>query len=246
LTAWLQASHGWRDTYLSYGIVQLAVCMPLHLGLGAGAPAVTRVGPARGHTLAEAVRHPAFWTLALAFAANTCVFSALAVHLIPLFERLGLARETAVLLAALIGPMQVAGRVGEMAFARHTAPQTVGKVTFALLPAGLAVIALGGAQAWAVAAFCVLYGLSNGVLTILRGSLPRALFGRDHYGAIAGAMAGPALLSKAAGPLIAAALLGRADGPALLLAALLAMSLASLAFYLRAVAPDKTFDKRPA
>lgn len=246
LTAWLQASHGWRDTYLLYGIVQLAVCMPLHLGLGAGAPAVARVGPARGHTLAEAVRHPAFWTLALAFAANTCVFSALAVHLIPLFERLGQARETAVLLAALIGPMQVAGRVGEMAFARHTAPQTVGKVTFALLPAALAVIALGGAQAWAVAAFCVLYGLSNGILTILRGSLPRALFGRDHYGAIAGAMAGPALLSKAAGPLIAAALLGRADGPALLLAALLAMSLASLAFYLRAVAPDKTFDKRPA
>ena len=46
--------------------------------------------------------------------------------------------------------------------------------------------------------------------------------------------------------MIAAALLGRADGPALLLAVLLAMSLASLACYLRAVAPDKTFDKRPA
>ena len=249
LTGWLDASYGWRDTYLWYGIAQLAVCMPLHLCLGADAArngAQRHAGAVRGHTLAQAIRHPAFWTLALAFAANTCVFSALAVHLIPLFERLGQARETAVLLAALIGPMQVAGRVGEMAFARNTAPQTVGKVTFALLPAALAVIALGGAQVWAVAAFCVLYGLSNGILTILRGSLPRALFGRDHYGAIAGAMAGPALLSKAAGPLIGAALLGRAGGPALLLAALLAMSLASLAFYLRAVAPDKTFDKHPA
>jgi MFS family permease len=249
LTAWLQASYGWRDTYLWYGIAQLAVCLPLHLCLGADAPragAQRHAGAARGHTLAEAVRHPAFWTLALAFAANTFVFSAMAVHLIPLFERLGQTKGTAVLLAALIGPMQVAGRVGEMACAPHTAPQTVGKLTFALLPAALAVIALGGAQAWAVAVFCVLYGVSNGILTILRGSLPRALFGRDHYGAIAGAMAGPALLSKATGPLIAAALLGRADGPALLLAVLLAMSLASLALYLRAVAPDKTFDKRPA
>ena len=62
----------------------------------------------------------------------------MAVHLIPLFERLGQARGTAVLLAALIGPMQVAGRVGEMAFAQHTAPQTTGKLTFALLPAALA------------------------------------------------------------------------------------------------------------
>jgi len=246
LTAWLHASYGWRDTYLWYGVVQLVVCMPLHLCLGTGAPVVPRIGPARGHTLAEAVRHPAFWTLALAFAVNAFVFSAVAVHLIPLLERLGQARDAAVLLAALIGPMQVAGRVGEMACARHAAPQTVGKFTFAMLPAALAIIALDGARTWSVAMFCVLYGLSNGILTILRGSLPRALFGRDHYGAIAGAMAGPALLSKAAGPSIAAALLGRADGPALLLAVLLAMSLASLAFYLRAVAPDKSFDKRPA
>jgi MFS family permease len=252
LTAWLEAFYGWRATYLGYGIVQLAVCMPLHLCLGADVPRARpqrHAGPARGHTLAQAVRHPGFWTLALAFAANTFVFSAMAVHLIPLFERLGQAKGTAVLLAALIGPMQVAGRVGEMAFARHTAPQTVGKLTFALLPAALAVVALGGAHAWSVVAFCVLYGLSNGILTILRGSLPRALFGREHYGAIAGAMAGPALLSKAAGPLIAATLLRRDDGPALLLSVLLAMSIASLALYLRAVGvgarPEETFDKRP-
>ncbi|SDE33348.1 Predicted arabinose efflux permease, MFS family [Massilia sp. PDC64] len=252
LTAWIEASFGWRDTYLWYGIVQLAVCMPLHLCLGADSSRTRpqqHAGSPRGQTLAQAVRHPAFWTLALAFAANTFVFSAMAVHLIPLFERLGQARGTAVLLAALIGPMQVAGRVGEMAFARHTAPQTVGRLTFAMLPAALAVMALGGAQAWSLAAFCVLYGLSNGILTILRGSLPRALFGRDHYGAIAGAMAGPALLSKAAGPLIAAALLRRADGAALLLSVLLAMSIVSLALYLRAVGvgarPEETFDKRP-
>ena len=252
LTAWLEVSYGWRATYLSYAIVQLAVCLPLHLCLGADVPRAgppRHAGPTRGHTLAQAVQHPAFWTLALAFAANTFVFSAMAVHLIPLFERLGQAKGTAVLLAALIGPMQVAGRVGEMAFARHTAPQTVGRLTFALLPAALAIIALGGARAGSLAAFCVLYGLSNGILTILRGSLPRALFGRDHYGAIAGAMAGPALLSKAAGPLIAAALLRRADGPALLLPVLLAVSIASLALYLRAVGlgarPEETFDKRP-
>jgi MFS family permease len=254
LTARLEASYGWRDTCLWFGIVQLAVCMPLHLCLGADVSRNVRLahaGPARGHTLTQAIRHPAFWTLALAFAANTFVFSATAVHLIALFERLGQAQGTAVLLAALIGPMQVAGRVGEMAFARYTGPQTVGKLAFAMLPAGLAVIMLGGARAWSVAIFCVLYGLSNGILTILRGSLPRALFGREHYGAIAGAMAAPALLSKAAGPLIAAALLRRADGPMALLSVLLVMSIASLAFYLRAVGtgdrsrPDKTFDKRP-
>lgn len=251
LTAKLHTVLGWRDTYLWYGVAQLVVCMPLHLWLGSD-PLRRQgdaVGKRRGHTLAQALRHPAFWTLALAFSANTFIFSAMAAHLIPLLEHLGQSPATAVLLAALIGPMQVTGRVAEMTLARNMPPQTVGKLTFAMLPAALLVLALPGAQGWAVALFCVLYGLSNGILTIVRGSLPQALFGREHYGAIAGAMAGPALLSKAAGPLVGAAILGRGAGPVLLLSVLLAMSLASLVFYRRAIAAGaqphcaRTFDK---
>jgi predicted MFS family arabinose efflux permease len=229
--------------------------MPLHLWLGAD-PVRDRhresSGPRRDHTLAEALRHPAFWVLALAFSANTFIFSAMAVHLIPLLERLGQSAATAVLLAALIGPMQVLGRVGEMTLARETPPQTVGKLTFAMLPAALLVLALFGSRSWAAALFCVLYGLSNGILTIVRGSIPQALFGRQNYGAIAGAMAGPSLLSKAAGPLLAAAILRMAGGPKVLLFVLLAMSIASFAFYLRAVtgrprAPGvEDFDKTAA
>lgn len=251
LTAKLHAALGWRDTYLWYAIVQLVVCMPLHLWLG-GDPVRRKSGAAgqhRSHTLAQALRHPAFWALALAFSANTFIFSAMAVHLIPLLQHLGQSPATAVLLAALIGPMQVAGRVAEMTLARNTPPQAVGKLTFAMLPAALLVLVLSGAQGWAVALFCVLYGLSNGILTIVRGSLPQALFGREHYGAIAGAMAGPALLSKAAGPLAAAAILGHDAGPGLLLPVLLAVSIASLVFYWRALAAGaqphcaRAFDK---
>jgi MFS family permease len=255
LTAKLHAMVGWRDTYLWYGVAQFVVCMPLHLWLGADPGrniAKSPVGARRSHTLGEALRHPAFWTLALAFSANTFIFSAMAVHLIPLLERLGQSATVAVLLAALIGPMQVAGRVGEMTLARNTPPQTVGKLTFTMLPAALLVLVLFGSQAWTAAVFCVLYGLSNGILTIVRGSIPQALFGRENYGAIAGAMAGPSLLSKAAGPFVAAALLRHDGGPTVLLSVLLAVSIASLAFYLRAVAaewlpqPAKAFDKGSA
>lgn len=254
LTAKLHALLGWRDTYLLYGLAQLLVCLPLHLRLGGDPPRANdgAGGARRSSTLAQALRHRAFWALALAFSANTFVFSAMAVHLIPLFERLGQAPAAAVLLAALVGPMQVAGRAGEMALARRTAPQTVGRLSFAMLPAALLVLGLAGAQGWAAALFCVLYGLSNGVLTILRGSLPQALFGRAHYGAIAGAMAGPSLLSKAAGPFAAAAILGHEGGPMVLVWTLLAVSIASLACYLWAVsaacAPEsaEAFDKRTA
>ncbi len=255
LTAKLDATLGWRATYLWYGLAQLAVCLPLHLWLGADAarPAsVGRTGARGNYTLAQAIRHPAFWTLALAFSTNTFIFSAMAVHLIPLLERQGLAASTAILLAALIGPMQVAGRAGEMMFARRATPQAVGRLTFAMLPAALLALTIGGGQAWAAALFCALYGLSNGILTIVRGSLPQALFGRENYGAIAGAMAGPSLLAKAAGPFVAAAVMTRGGGTTAMLSVLLAMSIASFAFYLRAVrtdggaVPAKVFDKNAA
>lgn len=237
LTSWLDARLGWRATYLWYAGVQALLCFPLHLLLGRGGASSGRVraGGVKGHTLAQAVRQPVFWTLALAFSANTFVFSAMAAHLIPLLRQLGVAAGTAVLLAALIGPMQVAGRLCEMAFARTVTPQSVGKLTFATLPAALLLLYLGGSQASTAAAFCILYGLSNGILTIVRGTLPQALFGSEHYGAIAGAMAAPSLLSKAAGPLLAAVFLHASGTPSRLVLVMFAIAVISFAFYLAAV-----------
>ena len=237
LTYALDAHIGWRATFLAYAALQLLVCLPLHLGLGPDAPhQPLAAGVARdSHTLAEAVRHPAFWKLALAFAVNFFIFSALAIHLIPLLRALGHAAGTAVLLAALVGPMQVAGRIGERTLARDAPPQVVGRYVFATLPFGLLALALFGSQAWAVALSCALYGMSNGVLTIVRGTLPRVMFGPRHYGAITGAMAAPALLAKAAGPIIGAAILSRASGAMLLPLVLFGYALASLLLYLSAV-----------
>lgn len=237
LTLKLNLALGWRDTYFWYGVVQLVLCLPLHLLLGRDqerAPVHASAG-ARDSTLAEALRHGAFWKLALAFSANSFIFSALSVHLIPLLRDFGHSVAFAVLISTLIGPMQVAGRIGERTLARNAAPQTVGKFTFAALPAALLVLLLMGAQAWAAAVFCILYGLSNGILTIVRGTIPQALFGRSNYGAISGAMAGPSLLAKAAGPLLAASILRAYPAPLVLLTVLLAVSLVSLLFYLGAI-----------
>ena len=243
LTQQLDQLLGWRDTYALYGALQIAVCLPLHLLLAGRSPAPA-AGPAsaataaaqaeRSHTLHEALRHPAFWKLALAFAANSFIFSAMSVQLIPMFVQFGHAPALAVALAALVGPMQVAGRVGEMTLGRHALPQTIGKFTFAALPAALLVLLMFGASQWALALYCTLYGLSNGILTIVKGTLPAALFGRKNYGAIAGALAGPSLVARAAGPLAVAAIIARAPAPAVLLTVLLGFSLVSLASYLAA------------
>ncbi len=236
LTLKLNALVGWRDTYLIYASMQLLLCAPLHALLPAARePVVKQTNAKASYTLAEAIRHPIFWRLAAAFAANSFVFSALTVHLIPLMHRMGHSLNTAVLFAAFIGPMQVAGRVGEMVFAKWVKPQMVGKLIFTLLPLALAMLLFMGSSEWAAAGFCLLYGVSNGIMTIVRGTLPAALFGTENYGAISGALAGPALLFKAAGPLCIAWIIGTNGNPSAMLAVLLILSIVSLAFYLAAI-----------
>jgi hypothetical protein len=110
----------------------------------------------------------------------------------------------------------------------------VGIYTFATLPVALFAIAAYGDHAYGVGTFCVLYGLSNGVLTILRGTLPAAMFGRKNYGAISGALAAPALLAKASGPLVVAVALDHA-GAYQVLVPIAAMSVVSLAVFTRAI-----------
>jgi predicted MFS family arabinose efflux permease len=248
LTQAINGAIGWRDTYFWYGCVQLAVCLPLHLLLGRDGPAPPRPPSAeqRDHTLAEALRHAAFWKLALAFAANQFIFSALSVHLIPLLQDFGHTASLAVLMASLIGPMQVLGRIGERTLAKNTAPQTVGLFTCASLPAAVLALVLFGSQLWAVALFCVLYGMSNGIFTIVRGTIPQAMFGRRNYGAISGALAGPSLLAKAAAPLVAAAVLHGHAAPTGLMWMLLAVALASLGYYASAVRPGRRSEAAPA
>ena len=237
LTLYLSNTLGWRGAYFWFGMAQLLVCLPLHLFLGPDDSLQRRAtgSTTRSLTLDEALRLASFWKLAMAFAANMFTFSALSVHLIPLLTTFGHPLTFAVFVAALIGPMQVVGRIGERTVARNMLPQTIGMATFAALPAALAILLISGTQAWAVAGFCILYGLSNGILTIVRGTIPQALYGRENYGAISGAMAGPSLLSKAAGPLVAAAIL-RSGSTWLLLLVLLIVSVTSLLFYLAAIA----------
>lgn len=157
LTLKLNGLIGWRDTYLIYGAMQLVLCAPLHALLTAGGrPASTPLPaaqPKRDYSLRDAVRHPAFWKLALAFSANSFVFSALSVHLIPLLHQFGHALTTAVWMATLIGPMQVAGRIGEMTFGSRALPQTVGKLIFSALPVALLALLLLGRQQIAAAVF---------------------------------------------------------------------------------------------
>lgn len=238
LTLQLNTALGWRDTYLVYGLLQLLLCLPMHLTLDRiRAPRVpaTPTGHQADFTLRQAVRHPMFWLLGLALALNQFIFSGLSVHLIAIFQQFGHSMTSVVIMSSLIGPMLVAGRVLEMTIARKVGADTLGKVCFAMLPAAMLLVICLGHDQLAMGLFCVIYGLATGILTIVRGTVPQLMFGARNYGAIAGALAAPSLLTKAAGPLVMAAAIGSHANPAGLFGMLLAVSVISLLFYLLAL-----------
>ncbi len=74
------------------------------------------------------------------------------------------------------------------------------------LPVSLAIFALAD-QTAALLLFALLFGVANGLVTIVRGSLVPEYFGRRHVGRISGAMTAISLMARASAPLLTAWLL---------------------------------------
>jgi predicted MFS family arabinose efflux permease len=199
----LQDAFGWRATLGSYAVLHLVLCLPLHLAF------LPRVDPDDALTPAFAGTNPIpmshgsarvyFW-LALALALASFLAAAMSAHMIGLLTVSGLSAGEAVLTGALIGPMQVAGRIVELAFARRFRPIAVGTFAFALLAASLAVFTQVSGRLGPACVFAALYGWSNGVLTIVRSVVPGELLGPRDYGALLGRLAFPQLVGRAAAP----------------------------------------------
>jgi sugar phosphate permease len=81
-------------------------------------------------------------------------------------------------------------------------------------------------------AFTLLMGASQGVITIVRGAMPLALFGAGGYGAVLGFIATPILVVNAAAPSLFALLVDRWGWQAAQLALLACASASCLAMEL--------------
>jgi hypothetical protein len=138
--------------------------------------------------------------LAFVFAAAWFVTGAMATQLPALLERAGSTPVEAVAAASLVGPAQVVARVGEFVILRRVHPLVSARIAAALHPLGALLFAIIGAPA--AAAFAVLYGAGNGLLTIARGTVPLAVFGPEGYGERTGLLGAPARAAQAFAPLL--------------------------------------------
>lgn len=214
---YLNEAGGWRQTLALFAAINLAICLPLNwIALwrresSAGRPADPALAaPAdTGPFLEGSQRVVAMALFALVMSLNGFVFSVVAVQLVPLLEGVGLATATAVWVASLKGFAQFGGRLVEIAFGRNLHAMTVGRVAIGVLPVSFVLLVLSGGGLYTIVLFTLLMGASQGVITIVRGAVPLALFGPVGYGAVLGMIATPVLIVNAVSPTLFALVVDR-------------------------------------
>ncbi|NYT57989.1 MFS transporter [Alcaligenaceae bacterium] len=204
LSTYMEIHIGWRAACLVWAALHLTLGLALNLSL----PRLPAAPHAQAQPLASEVDSSAVDTggsqrwasfvLAFVFAATWFISTAMAAHLPQLLQAGGTSLATAVLVGTLIGPAQVAARLLEFGLLRKVHPLLSARLAAALHPIGALIFGVIGAPA--AAAFGVLHGAGNGILTIAKGTLPLVIFGPQGYGHRQGMLMVPARIAQALAP----------------------------------------------
>lgn len=213
LTNVLIEGFGWRSALLVLAAVQIVIPTTLNFVLLRGTRgsltterALETVSATEPSPLRAALMRPAFWGLAVAFSAQSFLFTAITFHMIPLLQEKGLRLDLIVVALALIGPSQTLGRFA-LFLGPRTSARTLGRMVAPLLPLStmlLFVVAPYGLAGLAV--FALAFGVGNGIMTIVRATGLAEILGTRGYGAIAGALNLVLMVPRTAAPLALAAL----------------------------------------
>ncbi|MET0607122.1 MAG: MFS transporter [Beijerinckiaceae bacterium] len=230
ITTALSGQFGWRTMCLVYAAAHLIVGLPLQLMIGSVKPAPLAPSHEGHHDedaygiLRQEDRRPALALLIVAFAANGFIGWGVSPHLVNLLGALGTPVALAVFLASLHGPAQIAGRFMDYGFGARLTPLALGMIAATLAPIALVGMIFAGQSAIIAFAAIGLYGVSTGLSTITRASIPLNLFGRLTYGATLGRITLPMHIACAIGPIFFASMIARAGPTAtLIVAAAIAM-----------------------
>lgn len=208
LSAWLISALGWRHALMILGLMHLLVCAPLHGAALRGAPGRLTPAGTLGETssshLKGLIRSTPFVLIAVFMMAMMAVMVALSAHMVSLLRENGLPEPWVIAVPASIGLIQVLGRLLMYFFEHHFDVHMANRVIPGLIPLGLLALLLppfsGGASMAMVGVFVLLYGMGNGMLTIVKGTAIAQYVNRTHVASLNGALGVPLAVARAVAP----------------------------------------------
>jgi MFS family permease len=155
-------------------------------------------------TLGQALRHPAFWVLAISSAVFNLIFSGVSLFAESIVRERGFyAPET---FRAAMATLAMGGLVANLVggwLAGRVAPGRLMGASMMVVTAALVILPFSTGQG-GVLAFAALMGIGGGVVTVVFFAVWATCFGRAHLGKIQGAAQGLTVLASAVGPVLLA------------------------------------------
>jgi MFS family permease len=216
---------GWRIVCFAYAACHIVINVPIFL-----IAVPIRLPDDESQTTHRTRFHlsdytdPKFLLLTFLFMLEVLIATTMGVHLINLLGMMGHSLATAIAIAALLGPSQIAGRLIEITVGSRILPATATILALIVIIIGLVSMAL---ISGVTTAAMVLYGAGIGVLSVARGTLPLTLFKQEFYPVVMGQIARPIALTQAAAPTLGAFMLVNlsASGSLLVLAGISGLAL---------------------
>ena len=243
LSAWLIHLMGWRHATWPLAALHFGVCLPIHALLLRNAPKRLKAKPdeptpSLSSTFRSHLLSAPFVLVGVFMVLMMGVTAALPAHMVSLLREQQISEAWVIAIPASIGVLQVFGRLLLYAFERRMELHLANRLIPALIPLGLLALLvapwLGVVQTSLIGLFVVLYGMGNGMLTIVKGTAIAEYVSHAHVASLNGALGLPIALARAAMPLCVGLLWNEDAGYAFALAFLLLLSLLALTALVRA------------
>nr|WP_315487829.1 MFS transporter [uncultured Rhodoferax sp.] len=233
LVAWLVRVYGWRHAVEVLSLLHLLLCLPIHVKLlhsvstmASAKPLPTGVEQAE---LSSLLRSRSYLLVGAFIILITTVSAALPIHLVSMMREFHLPETWAVVVPASLGVFQVIARLVLFSFEKRFDVHLANRVIPALIPLGLLMLLIASflpsdtAMVFALG-FVVLFGMGNGMLTIVKGTAMAQYVSRESVASLNGALGTPLAAARASAPLMLAALWSAPMGYSIGLVALLLVS----------------------
>jgi MFS family permease len=214
LTAWLVSVQGWRAALVTLAVLLAVLTIvphalflrrrPADIGLGVDGdpldihPDAKAAPPELSSSFREALRHPTFKWLALAFALYALGVG-VPVHLVAYLGDHGYSLAFAAAAAGGIGAAQVLGRLLFAPLERRLAPRTISVLIYLGQPLALFILLFVPSEL-GVLAFVVLFGAARGAETLVRSTIVAGLYGPRRVASISAVLTLAMTLAQAIAP----------------------------------------------
>ena len=153
-------------------------------------------------TREQALRHPSFYLLVVAFSLVFVAAPALNLHMLPYMTDQGITEGYAVLAVALLSACAGAGSIVTGFLSERITARTTLVGILAMMSLGFVGL-LFVQEAWQAMLWGIYYGLSFGGMFILQQIIFAEFYGRDNVGAIRGVVWPIQMVFNASGPFVA-------------------------------------------